>query len=161
MTRSRIPLIALAAAAATVVVAVSILARPEALISAGFERALAKARPAETGRGTPGAASLAQVPALDPRHLRPSSLTSGPDLPVLGPLKVGEKVKVAAAAGSSGVLEVIGVHELPRDTSSLPGDTALVLVLLRADDEAQSIVRWLVEKPSEAVVPADTGRRAL
>lgn len=160
--RSRLPLTALGAAFGALALAVAVLARPESLIGAAFEGALASAKPASTIAET---SARPQSPAFDPRHIRPSSLPAGPSLAGLGPLRVGEHVRIATIAGEQ-VLEVVEMHPLVR--SALPGQdygsaAELLLVTLRADDDNGTTMRLIVERAVEPVVPgaASALRQAL
>ena len=159
-SRSHLPLVALAAAAGVLAVALAMLSRPEAMIGAGFDAALAKARHAEGERAV---ARASEAQAFDRRHLRPSSLLTGPALPVLGPVKVGEHMRIATDSGEQ-VLEVVAVHELPRSVlgSNDGSGGGLVLVTLRAEDDSGATVRLLLETPAEPALPAPAvTRRAL
>lgn len=167
-SRLRMPMITLAAAAGAVAAACVVLSRPEALIGASFEAALAKAHRAEPLRAALASPRLASEPGLDLRHIRPSNLEAGQLLSVLGPLKVGERVRIATDAGEQ-MLEVTSVHPLSRALSrgalgTEDDDTGrgLVLVTLRADDDSGATVRLLVEEPIAPALPAPAvSRRAL
>lgn len=159
-SRSRMPLLALGAAAGALAAALAMLSRPDPMIGAGFDAALAKARQADSGRVV---ARAVDAQAFDPRHLRPSSLAAGRVLPVLGPVKVGEHMRLATHAGEQ-VLEVVAVHPLPRTVLGADDGTGggLVLVTLRAQDDSGATVRLLLEVPAEPALPAPAvTRRAL
>lgn len=161
-SRSRLPLLALATAAGGLAVATALLSRPEGLIGAGFDAALAGA-PA-TSRAVATGPQPVDIGAFNPRYLRPSSARPGSILPVFGPLKVGERVRVASTGGEH-ELEVVDVQDVSQ--GALAGEWReaggrMLLVTLRAEDDGSAIVRLLIEEPAAPAGPAaDPGRRAL
>lgn len=161
-SRSRLPMLALAAAAGGLAVATALLSRPEGMIGAGFDAALARAPAAD--RVAAAMPQPVDVGAFNPRHLRPSSARPGSILPVFGPLKVGERVRVASAGGEH-ELEVIDVQDVAQGVLAGEGLEAggrMLLLTLRAEDEGNAIVRLLIEEPAAPAGPtADPGRRAL
>lgn len=157
-SRARMPLLALLAATGALAAALAMLSRPEAMIGAGFDVALAKARHGEAGQA---AVVQPQAKAFDPRYLRPSSLGDVSSLPFIGPVKVGEHIKITGTAGEQD-FEIVEVHPLPRTVLGAAGPGGqLLLVTLKADDDSGATVRLLVEQPVGPVLPTDTGRRAL
>jgi hypothetical protein len=161
ISRSRLPLFALGAAASTLAMAFGVLSRPEAIIGAGFRDALANVKQAASEPVAVLANRSGSGDALDPRYLRQSSLPAGGIQTVLGPLKVGERIRLGSAGGAQD-LEVIGLHPVRR-TAGTEGHSGagMVLVVLRADDETGSVVRLLVEETGEPSTTAATARRAL
>lgn len=164
-SRSRLPLVAMSAAVVAVTAAAVALARPEALIGAEFEQALAGSRTVEAVSAVVPSAVRASfdAQAFDPRHFRQSSLKSPAKLPVLGPLKAGQRLTIAGEGGEQ-VLEVVDVRSVPPSVAGTDLDMTagnLVVVTLRADDVAGTTVRLLVEEPAVPVVPSGVHRRAL
>lgn len=164
-SRSRMPLLAVSAAIGAVTAAAVMLGRPDGLIGAEFELALASVRtPASVAAEVASADRPAfDAQAFDPRHLRPSSLKSPLKLPVLGPLKAGQRMTIAGEGGEQ-VLEVVEVRAVPKAMTGNDNDATagkLVVVTLRADDEAGTTVRLLVEEPAAPIVQTGVQRRAL
>lgn len=162
-SRFRLPFVAMSAAVGAVIAAAVVLARPEALIGAEFRQALASSRTTAVAVEPGADRPYFDAQAFDTRHLRQSSLKSPAKLPVLGPLKVGQRLTIAGDGGEQ-VLEVVDVRTVPPTIAGTARDLAagnLVVVTLRAEDEAGTTVRMLVEEPAAAMVQPGVHRRAL